>query len=87
MEVGIDTFAAAFAADPDDTRRESDEQRLQNVLQEIEFADRLGLHKCEKHMQFLKEWEATPVSYGNIDSEPSQLAEPRVAFGQTSPEQ
>ncbi len=43
MEIGIDTFAAAFAADPNDTRRESDEQRLQNVLQEIELADKLGL--------------------------------------------
>lgn len=43
MEIGIDTFAAAFAADPDDSKRESDVQRLQNVLQEIELADRLGL--------------------------------------------
>lgn len=43
MEIGIDTFAASFAADPVATRKESDAQRLQDVLDEIQLADRLGL--------------------------------------------
>jgi probable LLM family oxidoreductase len=43
MEIGIDTFAAAFAADPDDPRKTSDSQRLQNVIEQIELAEKLGL--------------------------------------------
>lgn len=43
MQIGIDTFAAAFAPNPDDDRKENDSQRLLNVIQEIERADRLGL--------------------------------------------
>jgi len=43
MQIGIDTFAAAFAADPDSGRKESESQRLLNLLEEVEHADRLGL--------------------------------------------
>jgi probable LLM family oxidoreductase len=43
MQIGIDTFAAAFAPDPNVPEKESDSQRLQNVLHEIELADKLGL--------------------------------------------
>jgi probable LLM family oxidoreductase len=43
MEIGIDTFAAAFSADPNDPNKESDSQRLEDVLHEIELADKLRL--------------------------------------------
>jgi probable LLM family oxidoreductase len=43
MEIGIDTFAAAFAPDQKNPKKESDSLRLQNVLHEIELADKLGL--------------------------------------------
>jgi probable LLM family oxidoreductase len=43
LQIGIDSFAAAFAADPKDTRKEGESQRLQNLLQVIEHADQLGL--------------------------------------------
>jgi probable LLM family oxidoreductase len=43
LQIGIDTFAASFAADTNDPKKESDSQKLQNVLHEIELADKLGL--------------------------------------------
>jgi probable LLM family oxidoreductase len=43
MQIGIDTFASAFATDPKDDQKESESQRLQNLLRMIEDADRLGL--------------------------------------------
>src|SRR5437867_3801867 len=43
MQIGIDTFASAFATDPKDGQKESESQRLQNLLRMIEHADRLGL--------------------------------------------
>jgi probable LLM family oxidoreductase len=43
MEIGIDTFAAVFAGDPKDTRKETDSQRLRSVLDEVELAEKLGL--------------------------------------------
>jgi probable LLM family oxidoreductase len=42
-QFGIDTFAAAFAAAPEDSRKESESRRLQELLGIIEHADRLGL--------------------------------------------
>ncbi len=43
MQIGIDTFVAAFAPDPKGGRTESESQRLQSLLQVIEHADHLGL--------------------------------------------
>jgi probable LLM family oxidoreductase len=43
MQIGIDTFAAAFATDPKASQRESESQRLQELLRMIEQADRLRL--------------------------------------------
>lgn len=43
MQIGIDSFAAAFAPDPDNSTKESDSQRIADLLQEIERADRIGL--------------------------------------------
>lgn len=43
MQIGIDTFAAAFAEDPRVLKKESDSLRLQNLLELIERADRLGV--------------------------------------------
>lgn len=40
MQIGIDSFAAALT---DKSREESESQRLMNLLEEIEYADRLGL--------------------------------------------
>jgi len=43
MQIGIDTFASAFATDPKDGQKEDESQRLQNLLRMVEHADRLGL--------------------------------------------
>src|SRR3979409_2701892 len=43
MQIGIDTFASAFATDTKDGHKDSESQRLQNLLRMIEHADRLGL--------------------------------------------
>jgi probable LLM family oxidoreductase len=43
MQIGIDTFAAAFVTDPKDDQKESESQRLQDLLRMIEHADRLEL--------------------------------------------
>lgn len=43
MQIGIDSFATAFTTDPKDTRKVSESERLQDLLQLIENADRLGL--------------------------------------------
>jgi probable LLM family oxidoreductase len=40
MEIGIDSFAAAFT---DDSRTVSESDRLRNLIEQIEHADRLGL--------------------------------------------
>src|SRR5579872_5753139 len=43
MQFGIDTFAAAFAGDPSEKIKKSEPERLQNLLEEVEYADRLGV--------------------------------------------
>ena len=43
MQIGIDTFAAAFASETAGARKESDSQRLSDLIQMMERADRLGL--------------------------------------------
>jgi hypothetical protein len=43
MQFGIDTLAVAFAREPNEIKKESDSDRLLDVIQEIERADRLGL--------------------------------------------
>jgi probable LLM family oxidoreductase len=40
MQIGIDSFAAALT---DESREESESQRLLNLIEEIEYADRVGL--------------------------------------------
>ncbi len=43
MQIGIDTFAAAFASDPKNSQKETEAERLQDILKLIERADHLGL--------------------------------------------
>jgi hypothetical protein len=40
MEIGIDSFVAAFT---DKTKRAGPSERMQNLLEDIEVADKVGL--------------------------------------------
>ena len=58
MQIGIDSFAAAH----DDTSRAlSATQRLRNLIEEIEYADQVGLDICLHVAEVLKGWINQPV--------------------------
>src|SRR5580700_9288617 len=63
MQIGIDSFAAAYT---DESLGESESQRLLNLVEEIEYADRLGLDSFGIGEHHRKEFldSAPPVILG-----------------------
>jgi probable LLM family oxidoreductase len=72
MQIGIDSFAAAYT---DETRAESESQRLLNLVEEIEYADRLGLDSFGVGEHHRKEYldSAPPVILGAAAARTSRI--------------
>jgi NAD(P)H-dependent FMN reductase len=65
-QVSISDSAEAFDLDGNPVDAQVG-NRLKLVGRQVAHFARL--HKCENHMQFLKEWEKTPTNYGEVSSE------------------
>src|SRR5271166_4711920 len=72
MQIGVDSFAAAYT---DESQAESDSQRLMNLIEEIECADRLGLDSFGIGEHHRKEFldSAPPVILGAAAARTSRI--------------
>ena len=72
MQIGIDSFAAASS---DESKKESDSQRLLELIEEIEYADRVGLDSFGIGEHHRKEFldSAPPVILGGAATRTSRI--------------
>jgi len=66
-----DQVSIADSSEAFDSRGNPIDAQVGNRLKLVgrQVAHFARLHKCENHMQFLKDWETTPVSYGESNAE------------------